>query len=808
MGRVLSPNDVFYNYDPWRSLVAWESQNPIINDPPTSWYPLMSLLQSEPEAFHWNRYVGSGIPGYGALAAAVLSPLIALPVLLLPLWLVYTGIILLKMGVPYLGTYLWLRQSRIGKPGAAIGASVFALSGIYSVWWLWQATSATALYPWALLMIRRLFDGSRVPFVAWWTLGVFFLLSGFPAPIVYFAYAAGAYALWLAIRFRRLPVRRFAVMLLALVLAVTTLAPPLISFTRFLQRTGYLEQRREAAATAAHYPTEHLAGFISPFRLGDPIEQTWRGPRSQSSNFIEMTVYLGLITLLLMAAGLLRRGHSERWFWASFLAVLTVALFFSGGVGSMFSSLPGIGYSALTRLRVLLPIAAAFLAAQGAALLLSQVSKTSVRSVAGTGIALLVTFDLALFAAYFYPYVPLKIARLPSSPTIEWLSGRTPPFRILPTFDMLWPNSAELARLEDVRSHFGSEARYRRLIQRVDPSSWGGSGTVLQVNGLLFDVTDPVLGLLNVRYITEQPSIDVLRWRIIEKTRPSGIASGAFPIEAGTRLRRDIGIPPEDAWAVELAVRVEKGHSSSSQFTVELRRPFDGTLVRRVSRSAEQLRRNEKVYVPLPRTGEPLHLEVIASQLDASLPAAEDAAGWAFGWVSSPLVLREVLPDGRIFELLSRNERYHAVWNVRRDTFEAMLADRSIDFSRLAVVEPGAPLKWMDEIAGVPGPLRRVTFRLLEWTPRSERLEIRSAVPSLIVASEKLVPELEVRLNGERMAPVPVNGLFWAVPVPAGSHLLEVSRTTGKGWWPVSGVSILLVAIAVVLDRRRMLQPE
>src|SRR6202171_2844059 len=54
MHRVVSPNDVFYNFDPWSMVRKVDVQNSLLNDPPTSYFTLMSLLKNDRRAFHWN----------------------------------------------------------------------------------------------------------------------------------------------------------------------------------------------------------------------------------------------------------------------------------------------------------------------------------------------------------------------------------------------------------------------------------------------------------------------------------------------------------------------------------------------------------------------------------------------------------------------------------------------------------------------------------------------------------------------------------------------------------------------------------
>src|SRR5687768_11585585 len=158
MGRAVSPNDVFYNYYPWSTVKpadVVQAQNSALNDPPTAYFTLMSLARDDWRTFHWNPYVGSGIPGWGSSSAAILSPFILLPALLVPQAWIYTAILFLKLNASFVFAYLWLREERLGRRGAAIGAIVIAGAGVYAVRWLWQITNATVLYPALLWILRR-----------------------------------------------------------------------------------------------------------------------------------------------------------------------------------------------------------------------------------------------------------------------------------------------------------------------------------------------------------------------------------------------------------------------------------------------------------------------------------------------------------------------------------------------------------------------------------------------------------------------------------------------------------------------------
>ena len=185
MHRVVSPNDVFFSYEPWSAVRQVDVQNSLLNDPPTAYFTLMSLLKHDWRAFHWNPFVASGIPGFGSSASAVLSPFIFLPALLLPPAWIYTGIIFLKLNAAFWFTYLWLREERLGKGAAAVGAIIFAASGAIAVRWLWQATNATAFYPALLWIVRRIAHRKRTPFWAMALIALFYALAGFPAAMAY-----------------------------------------------------------------------------------------------------------------------------------------------------------------------------------------------------------------------------------------------------------------------------------------------------------------------------------------------------------------------------------------------------------------------------------------------------------------------------------------------------------------------------------------------------------------------------------------------------------------------------------------------
>lgn len=793
MARVVSPNDVFYSYDPWSAARSLDIQNWLLNDPPTSYYTLMSLMKSG-HAFAWNPFIASGIPGWGSSAAAVLSPFIAIPTLLLPLAWVYTAIIFLKLNVAFLFTYLWLREERLGKRGAAIGAIVFAASGAFAVRWLWQVTNATALYPALLWIVCRIARGRRVPFGVVALIALAYALAGFPATMAYGAYIAFAYFVFLCIRERRFPLRAVVSAAIAVALAVVIASPSLIPFIQFIRRTGYLNIR--STMSSATFPAHHALAFLQPDRIGNPADHNWNGDRSLPvNNYVEATIYLGILTLPLIALAIVSRRARRRWFWLATLLVVVAGMFGVPGIAHVLGVLPGIRYSPLTRLQLVLPVAAAYLAAAGTLV----IARRRYANAIALTIALLIAADLCVFAGRFHPYLRPHDTKVPSSPTIAYLQAQPKPFRIAPFFAYLWPNSSELFALEDVRSHFSSEAAYRRMMQRIDPSSWTGTSTVITFNSLNFNFADPFVSLLGIRYFVEQRNIDIIRWKIFEATQPgvTELKDSNVVMKPGDVLERTIHVDAEPFWAIELPATMESPAGATPRLMVTLRK--NGADVFTRAFTPEDLAALGKVYVPLrpyARLGESVTLRVEAFAMKAVLlRGATTVAGDApifYGRVTKPVIFDRELPDARLFVNVAELPRFYAVPRVRRMSEEEFFAATSLSFADEAVItDAHAPMP-----AASPA-----NVRLARVSEGEQELVASGAAPFFIASSEKLTPELRVRVDGREVTPVATNVLFAGVAVPAGEHRIVFARRIGGGWWWAAGFAALIALALSVATR-------
>ena len=755
----MSPNDVFFSYEPWSSVRSVDVQNSLLNDPPTSYFTLMSLLKSDWRAFHWNPFVASGIPGFGSSASAVLSPFILLPAFALPLAWIYTGIIFLKLNVAFWFTYLWLREERLGKGAAAVGAIIFAASGAIAVRWLWQATNAAALYPALLWMVRRIANRKRTPFWAMALIALAYALAGFPAAMAYGAWIAALYLLVIGIR-NRFVIPAAVAVFLALLIAAPSLAPMI----HFVKRTGYLETRANAALEHA-FPLRHFAMFVRPDRLGNKAYKNWNGDPALGvlNNYIEATVYLGLITIPLIALALMNRRARTRWFWFASAALILGCMFGFRPLMHVIGALPGFEYSPLTRMQILLPIPAAYLAAAGI---------RTRRLLIPSMLAVIVAGDLGVFAGRFYPYLESDLAVPPVTPTIAFLQLQPKPFRIAPFFIDLWPNSSELYRLEDIRSHFSSEAKYRQLLQRIDPTSFTGNSTVITFNSLKFDFNDPLVSLLGVRYFLENRDIDIIHWMIFKYTIPP---RDIINISPGTTLDRDL-TGAERFYAIELPIHIEQTVGLNPRIVISLL--HDQSVVFSRSFTPAEIAVLERVYIP--RRGSALTVRMQSIGIRGRIAF--------YGGVTTPVIFDRELPDGRLFLNTAEAPRFHAVKRLRKMTDAEFLAAKGIDFSGEAVVN------------GNPGAFGDAEVRLLSYAEDEQHIRVRAAAPAFLASSEKLTPELRVTIDGREVTPVEINMLFAGVPVPPGEHRVVFQRRIGRGWWPVASISALLALALIVFD--------
>src|SRR5581483_768416 len=617
------------------------------------------------------------------------------------------------------------------------------------------------------------------------------LLAGFPATVAYGAYIAFVYAVYLSIRTRTLPRREILAAAGATVIALMIASPSLVPYAQFLRRTGYLAMRERLSVDSA-FPLAHLRLFLFPDALGNNVYKNWVGdPRLKAfNNYYEATIYLGVTTLVLLLVGLFARRARARWFWAGALVVVAAAMF---GLAPFLGYLPGLKYSYLTRLSIVLPLPAAYLAASGAAML-------SRRRAIAVLIAAAVAWDLGLFAGRFSAYLEPADAVVQTTPTIAFLQSQPRPYRIAPMMNYLFPNSSELFRVEDIRSHFSSEGKYRQLMQRIDPSCWGGWATVLQFDSRTFNFSDPLVSMLGVRYVIEHKAIDIIKWSVFAATKPGVVERGGVMLQPGRIMERTITLDAEPFHAIELPVGPEPVVKAGPHLEVTLLK--NNAIVYRRNFTPQDCDAVGKVYVPLSpyaRAGETVVLRLRPVGMRARMLGAADNS-FFYGRVTKPLIFDRELRDGRIFRNVAEVPRFHPVSKLRAMSDEEMLARTDVDFAQEAVVPPGNAA---DDVKSTDARIAK-----LEYSDARQRLEVASSAPWFLASSEKLTPELRITIDGVEAKAEPINMLFAGVRVPAGRHAVVFERRLARGWWWVSGLgAVMLCGFALAGIPSRFTRP-
>ena len=786
MGRVLSPNDAYLNYEPWASGIHVESQNPQIHDPPLAYYPMARMIVRDPSSFNWNPYIASGVPGWGSAASAVLTPLILVPALAPPS--AFFGlVVLIKIALGFFFAYRWLREEEMNELGATAGALVIAGAGATAVLWLWQMTNATVLYPALLWAISRMVRGRSNSYLALTLLCVTLLLSGYPAAILYGLYLSVPYFAVRALQERRFPWRESLKCVLAAVTAFMLAAPALLPFIRFLGRTNYLAMR-EGIAQRISFPPGHLAGLINPFYAGSPMSRDWQGVGGlvRADNFVEATIYVSVIGLSLMAVALFTRTR-QRVFWLLFLLVCLGAMFGTPLVG-ILEKLPGMSFSPLTRLKVLLPLPVGFLAGSGLMAITSRLGSRR-RSRMGAFVITILAVEMAIFAGLFHPFVERDVAEVSSDPSIEYLVTRSEG-RILPTFDWLMPNSAQIFGVHDVRSQWAAEAVYRKMIERIDPRTIR-SGTVMTIDGLNGHLNDPVVDLLGVTHLVEPPHIDIIRWRIEDDTiRPQAVGS----IDAGSHPKRLV-VVEEGQTAVEVLIRPRsdpKGCRIQALSSI----PETGEVIDSIVIQDRELALRDRIHLEVPgnfRQGQAMLVELSAPAGCVEVVTENDGT-INIGRIHGPLRLDRVFDGARIFARHSPLPLYRATWRVERRELLQVLEESGIDFRTTTHLDEKRTFGFEQ----VPMAERSARFRILDRSSSRTVMEVTSTAGFLLTTSEKVDEDLTLTVDGDSTDPIVVNGLFAGTPIPAGRHRVEMKRRIGHDAWPASALAVFILIVTRV----------
>ena len=387
--KVLSGDAVLYGSAPWSPFTPTGVagfRNAMLTDVPLvvrPWHQLVRELLRDGVLPLWNPHVLSGIPLFQNPQSGIFTPF-NLPMWILPLDYAVGLVAALKLFAAGLGTYLLVRELRLGfLPGLVAGAS-FAFCSMNVVWLLMEAVPAvTVLLPWMLWLVERLLaSGGRVTAIALACVTAAALFGGHPGMQAHVLLVAGSYAvLRTALDGRRRlreRARRLGLALgglaLGLALAGVMLIPELLSS----RDTVGVAARKHGGGDLPglrHMPFDMIRTALFPDWWGRP--SAFEAPSSPTHtvnvNYQERTFYAGAVALVLALAGLTSRARLRRQAPFAVLGALGLAIaLHAPGVWWLVTHLPGLELVENQRLHVVFELAVAVLAAFGLQALLDR----------------------------------------------------------------------------------------------------------------------------------------------------------------------------------------------------------------------------------------------------------------------------------------------------------------------------------------------------------------------------------------------------------------------------------------------------
>ncbi len=283
----------------------------------------------------WNHYEGLGAPLLGEMQAAALFP---------PTWLlalpngqaVEQTLLQLLAGI---GAYLFCRQFGIGIRAALVGAVVFEVNGIFA--WLRNAIfNPVAFLPWLFLVLELLISGAekrsslrhQAPMIAFGAIiGALALYAGFPEEVYLYGLMLVAWTIFRAIRLAPNVVVRLATDLaLTGALALTLAAPLLVAFVDYLGQ-AQLGGHTDNGFAGIFLDPGALLQYISPYVYGRVFDSD-----VPTVNVIWGSIggYVGIMPVILALASLVVPGRQGvklfLWTW------IVVAIGVSQGVPGIY----------------------------------------------------------------------------------------------------------------------------------------------------------------------------------------------------------------------------------------------------------------------------------------------------------------------------------------------------------------------------------------------------------------------------------------------------------------------------------------
>lgn len=737
MERVLSPVEALYAFEPWRADRAVELQSAAARETALTVLPMLE------SSGVWDPSAGGGVsirPAEAWSPWKIVSQQVAAP------WRL-TLIVLLQLTVGFVGAFLWLREEGYSRFAASIGAVVAGLSGVCAVNWMLPEGYALSILPLLLYFIVR-HERGRGSIVGVGGLLLLLILSPSRSCIV--ALIVAVIRIAAGVGKRRLQSN----------IAVGALVAVSIAFGWTVDS---FERGRLDLDSTAKLTLPHLLSLAAPELLGSV--SAWQGnPAFGTANdFAHSTLFFGRVALLLLLAALVGRPDGRSLLCAALLGVVLILTTIASPL------VAGADW------RLAIPVLAAYLVARGAHAVDWLGGRFNARQLVRTLVVFATVFEAAFFAAAYLPYSQRSLADPSEAAVAEHLASQIKPYRVIGLLDYLPADTASLIGVEDLRARRLRDVAYGRRVAAVQHDAVKGSGRI-EFDPQRIEFASPLLAQFNVRYLLEHKSIDLLRWRAMEGAVVVGTEGAKLRVPAGSTFVQYVEIDRDDVWSIDVFAQLPPDASPFSSVRFAVVRPESGEEVWSRTFTHREMLQREKFQLPLrPHLQSGNLAEIRISPSAAAVSLVSDAVNpsrMTYALLTTPAILHAELPDGRVFENLAALPRFYASWEPATGDVQAAAAGNAPQ------VDPVTRRAHL-----------RVARRGGDYLVTS-----RAAVPFVLASSEKLSRELIVEVDGKRVEPVAVNGVFAAAFLSAGEHVVTFSRRAPF----VARVGLALMLLTIV----------
>lgn len=791
-GELLSPTSLLYGGVPWTPFAPSDVggySNALLSDVPTADYPWRFLVRQmlhEGTFPSWNPYVLGGIPLWSNPQTGLFS-VFSLPLWILPLNYGIGVGAALKLWAAGLGSYLLVRELRLGFLPGLLAGVCFSFSAIDIVWLTHETLPAVAaLLPWLLWLIERIYRGGRIgPLLGLAAATAIGLGGGHPGMQVHLILAAGMYALLRAAFLPRATARRERLRPLALALGGLVLGTVLMSFMLLpeaLSTHGTVGTAARAGGRGSLpgtvMPLTTIRTVIFPDWWGRPSAWEGRGLITHVGaivvplNYNERTFYAGAVGLLLALVGVGGAGRWRRKGPFVVLAVLGLAIpLHFPGLYQLATHLPVLDQVQSQRLHFVWAMALAVLAAFGLQAVLERPTADRWRIAVGTG-------ALALGVAAF---VGVGAGGSAVAHTLtHFVTGRD--------FD-----SAAVVKLTSVVWFLlfavGVLAALWAARRWPERRTWIAAGIVLLAAA---DMLHFAIGYQPMAPASKSvpPRTDAIVY--LQRHRAEGRIVGI-----GEALRND--------WGLTYGLRDIRGYDP----------PQPSTRFFRLWQRAEPEQIDWVSYALEAPTPVAFRL---ASVLGARYVIAAPGTTLEGGFGMSPRGVHPVYDgiDARVYENDRAAPRALVAARVRAVEGEAgarrAVLEGEFDPRRDAVVERGPDgtdavgAAVLADGAGRAGAASGGAVAVDDASPSDVRIHARLDRPGLVVLNDSWAPGWSVRVDGRAARPVRVDDVMRGVAVGAGAHEVEWTYRV-PGLRAGALLSLLAVvccgALALAMRRRR-----